>query len=150
MTGDSILVQPSTTSGTNLSSVQWYEGRVHFVRRADVGLFFNPTFRTHVQALPSSALFAVRFKLNRHPLRRQHQALDLELGSGLGAPLQRILFPSPCDLQRQMRRDSEDALEKMRARIYNPLIAHNEAQLRAVSAITEQAAGSMPFIIFGP
>ncbi|KAI0945598.1 hypothetical protein AcW1_001783 [Taiwanofungus camphoratus] len=129
--GDRIEVQPSSSTPGRC-----FEGWVHVVRLDDVGIDFHASFKP-----TAGQRFNVRFKLNRIPLLRQHQAL-----SAFPPAPQRFLFPvaghaglghaptavdlpfSPC----------------------NPLVATNPAQLQAVRSILRLRSGAAPFIIYGP
>ncbi|KAG1738706.1 RNA helicase [Suillus lakei] len=71
------------SKNTGLSEGHWYEGHVHFVREKSVGLRFDGSFRGWSQ----QQRYIVRFKLNRIPMRRQHQALDTAFASD------KFLFP---------------------------------------------------------
>lgn len=84
--------------------------------------------------------FSVRFRLNRYPIRRQHQAMDTVFRQD------RILFPTAGHVGAVAR---PSALGVRRA-IYNPDIASNEAQLQAIASILGLPAGSPPFCVFGP
>ncbi|KAL1743982.1 P-loop containing nucleoside triphosphate hydrolase protein [Schizophyllum fasciatum] len=126
--GDRILVQKDGDS-----SGRWYEGRVHVVRQAEVGLKFHTSF-----GWTSSQRYTVRFKLNRVPLRRQHQALDMVFSQP------RALYP-----------DEEHLLSATRfstagIRTINPLMGTNLPQLQAVASIVKLPKGSLPFVVFGP
>ncbi|KAJ3568903.1 hypothetical protein NP233_g5406 [Leucocoprinus birnbaumii] len=61
----------------------WYAGHVHFVRQCEVGLRFHQSFEGWSQ----EQKYHIRFKLNKIPLWRQHQALDTHFDQP------RILFP---------------------------------------------------------
>ncbi len=76
--GDSILVQEQ-----NASDTRWFEGHVHVVHQAEVGLCFHSSFGRYNEG----RRFHVRFKLSRIPLRRQHQAMDTVFMED------RVLFP---------------------------------------------------------
>lgn len=104
------------------------------MRKEEVGLCFHGSFRWN-----PTARYTVRFKLNRIPLRRQHQALDAAFHPG------RLLFPTDADLQ-----DSRPSPATIQPHIYNRLIVGNEAQLQAVASIAHQRPGAAPFVIFGP
>lgn len=123
--GDSILAQ-----GPNAPSGHWFEGRVHVVRKEEVGLRFDSSFRGH-------GPFRVRFKLNRHPMRRQH------LGMDTGLTQDRILFP-------HVDHVLGASYPTVPLRLYNPLIGTNPAQTQAVTSIVYQHPGSVPFLVFGP
>ncbi|KAL0572130.1 hypothetical protein V5O48_009828 [Marasmius crinis-equi] len=126
LVGDRILVQRSGSAQGH-----WFEGGVHVVRKEEVGLKFHRSFTAN----PSDR-FLVRFKLNRYPVRRQHQALDSAFTQD------RVLFPAPQHLRR--------AIPQGVGRTYNPTIATNPRQLQAVTSIARAPAGSVPFVIFGP
>ncbi|EIW74374.1 RNA helicase [Coniophora puteana RWD-64-598 SS2] len=112
---------------------KWYEGGVHVVHKEEVGLKFGADFkRTWTVAQP----YVVRFKLNRYPVRRQHQALDTAFA------VDRLLFPV---LDHVLPFNPGRAF-----RPFNPLIARNPPQLLAVTSILRQPPGSSPFVIFGP
>ncbi|KAG7441318.1 RNA helicase [Guyanagaster necrorhizus] len=124
--GDSIFVRKS-----DAPEGHWYSGCVHVVHQAEVGLCFNRSFTA-----TSADRFLVRFKLNRYPLRRQHQALETAF-----APA-RLLFPA-----------EQHVLESAGAspwRPFNNPIGTNVRQRQAVDCILRQPGGSVPFIIFGP
>ena len=106
------------------------------VRQLEVGLRFNRSFG---MTSPSQK-FSVRFRLNRYPIRRQHQATDAMFKQDS------ILFPT---------REHLDAIDcpgilGVRRSIYNQGIASNGAQLQAVASILGLPAGSPPFCVFGP
>jgi helicase MOV-10 len=82
----------------------------------------------------------VHFKLNRYPIRRQHQAMDTAWAEA------RILFPEE-DHVRSLRRVDP---ARRPLRLYNRLIASNPPQLQAVASVLHQEPGSVPFIVFGP
>ncbi|KAF9057242.1 P-loop containing nucleoside triphosphate hydrolase protein [Panaeolus papilionaceus] len=130
--GDRILVQERGSR-----SGKWYEGHVHVVRQAEVGLCFHLDFSTHYNP---QKRFHVRFKLNRIPAQRQHQALE--------APYTppRVFFPSKTDLNHLVSGRQTDRPIKL----FNRLIETNERQLKAVTGVLAMQPGSMPFIIFGP
>jgi helicase MOV-10 len=126
--GDRILVHPHGSARG-----KWYEGHVHVVRQLEVGLCFHESF-------PYSGphqKHQVQFKLNRMPLRRQHQALDVAFASD------RLLFPEQKHVARPIRGTGQ--LE-----LHNKLIASNPPQMTAVKAIADLRPGSIPFVIFGP
>ncbi|KAJ7323066.1 P-loop containing nucleoside triphosphate hydrolase protein [Mycena albidolilacea] len=131
LVGDRILVQKS--GGANPG--HWFEGGVHFVRKEEVGLRFHGSFR----ASPADR-FNVRFKLNRHPLRRQHLALNTVYSED------RVLFPLPLHVPTT----SYPTQARARLGVFNPLIATNAPQLQAVVSIVKRPPGSVPFVIFGP
>lgn len=84
-----------------------------------------------------SQKYSIRFRLNRIPFRRQHQAMNTEFGEA------RILFPAPSHLLEFPRNTP-------RIKLYNRLIESNAQQLQAVTSICFSPAGSPPFIVFGP
>ncbi|KAF9441768.1 RNA helicase [Macrolepiota fuliginosa MF-IS2] len=126
--GDCILARKSDGNEGH-----WYEGHVHFVHQYEVGLCFHRTFR----GWSPSQKYHVRFKLNRTPVRRQHQALD----TAFTQP--RILFPDASHLPMS-------TVPQPHLTLFNSLIANNPAQLQAIGSISGAPAGSLPFIIFGP
>jgi hypothetical protein len=129
--GDRILVQ-------QLGAIdgRWYEGHVHVLRQAEVGLCFHGSFDRQ----PEGRRFHVRFKLNRIPLQRQHQALDSAFIED------RVLFPFPMHLEPgPVATPSTPSI-----RLYNNLILNNPPQLQAVISIRNLAPGSPPFVLFGP
>lgn len=130
VSGDQILVQPVGSDPGH-----WFQGFVHFVHALQVGLRFNTSFKHN-----NTQRYVVRFKLNRIPLRRQHQALNTVLHS------ERILFPVAGNIV-QITIPSPDTI---RQRIHNRLIAANPSQLQAVATIANQSPGSPTFVVFGP
>ncbi|TCD60518.1 hypothetical protein EIP91_009945 [Steccherinum ochraceum] len=132
LVGDQILVQ--RVGGSEKG--RWFEGHVHFVRQASVGLRFHESFRGH----SVSHKYNVRFKLNRIPLRREHEALSSAFNP------ERILFPKPG----QVLLPTAPSPNVILPHIINPLIAENAPQLQAVASICALPAGSAPFIVFGP
>jgi helicase MOV-10 len=129
--GDRILVQKSGSANPG----HWFEGGVHFVRKEEVGLRFHGSFR----ASPADR-FNVRFKLNRHPLRRQHLALNTVYSED------RVLFPLPLHVPTA----PYPTQARAQLKVFNPLIATNAPQLQAVVSIVKRPPGSVPFVIFGP
>lgn len=127
LVGDKILAKPK---GSETS--RWFSGGVHFVRKESVGLRFDPSFKW-----TAGQVYNIRFKLNRIPLRRQHQALDTAFKQD------RVLFPSPEHIQGPLNAN-------VHLNIVNKLIANNPNQLLAVKGIVGQQAGAVPFVIFGP
>lgn len=134
LSGDRILIQPV---GAETQRGRWFEGCVHVVHKEEVGMKLDPSF--HRDYIPSKR-YRIRFKLNRSPIQRQHQALDAHF------TLPRILFPTPT-LTLKMRAPAPDAI---REKIHNKLIRDNPAQLQAVSSIAQLPAGCPPFVVFGP
>lgn len=129
LVGDRLFVQKQGSP-----EGEWYEGGVHVVRRDEVGLRFHRSFA----GWSASQKYNVRFKLNRYPLRRQHQALDTAFRE------ERILFPTNHDIIQT------SYSTRTRLPIVNPLISLNPPQCQAVLAIAKRPPGSVPFIIFGP
>ncbi|PPQ74162.1 hypothetical protein CVT26_006766 [Gymnopilus dilepis] len=131
LVGDRIFVQEQgATDG------RWYEGHVHFVRQVEVGLRFHGSFTRYSEA----SRFHVRFKLNRIPLRRQHQALDTAFSED------RILFPDMSTVSLLPLRQ----FARMGISLYNSIIAGNAPQLQAITSIVSLPPGSPPFVVFGP
>lgn len=126
--GDRIFVQEEgATDG------RWFEGHVHILRQVEVGLCFHGSFSRYGEGRK----FQVRFRLNRIPARRQHQAMDTVFAED------RVLFPASRHLP---QRQSPDVSTKL----VNGLVATNPRQLQAVTSILHAAPGSLPFIVFGP
>jgi helicase MOV-10 len=111
---------------------RWFEGRVHVLRKEEVGLRFHGSF-----GWSASQRYNVRFKLNRIPMRRQHQAMDSAFDQA------RVLFPLQAHVPRT-------PYARTPLQLFNPLLATNPPQLQAVNAIMHQKPGSVPFLIFGP
>ena len=111
---------------------QWFEGYVHVVRKEEVGLRFNHSFRGWTEG----QRYKIRFKLNRIPLRRQHQALETVFTP------RRLFFPNQSDVP------VRTCYSQLRP--FNMLVASNPAQLQAVASIVDQRPGAVPFVIFGP
>ncbi len=109
----------------------WFSGGVHGVLLETVGLRFSPKF----QVSPSDRLH-VRFKLNRIPLRRQHQALETAFAPG------RLLFPLATHILQPSPAIPWTAI--------NQLIDTNTRQRQAVDCIIRRQPGTVPFVIFGP
>lgn len=125
--GDRILVQEQgATDG------RWFEGHVHVLRQLEVGLQFHGSFSRYSEA----TRFHVRFKLNRIPVRRQHQAMDSAFTED------RILFPLVTHIA--------SASVDLSLKLHNPLVSSNAPQLQAVTSIVALRPGSAPFIVFGP
>lgn len=130
LSGDNFLVQRhGAVEG------HWYEGHVHFVRQASVGLQFDGSFR----GWSAQQRYTVRFKLNRIPMRRQHQALDTAFA------FDKFLFPQRAHIVQLVSRPWMIPIKPC-----NPLIATNPPQLQAVTSIVLQQPGSAPFVVFGP
>jgi helicase MOV-10 len=125
--GDSILVQKQGEDQGH-----WFEGRVHVLRKEEVGLRFHHSF-----GWSAAQRYNVRFKLNRIPMRRQHQAMDSAFDQA------RVLFPSVEHVPRT-------PYARPPLQLFNPLLATNPLQLQAVNSIVQQKPGSIPFVIFGP
>ena len=131
MAGDRILVQAQ-----GITDGRWFEGHVHVVEKAEVGLCFHTSFGRHNEG----RRFHVRFKLSRIPLRRQHQAMDAAFVED------RVLFPLVSHLAPGRLQTSRD----VRLNLYNGLLAQNAPQVQAVVSIVSLPPGSPPFIVFGP
>lgn len=132
--GDRILVQPHGSA-----SGHWFEGRAFAVRREEVVLRFHHSFRGN-----PGQQYHIRFKLNRIPIRRSHLAMDSAFAQD------RVLFPSSEHLLGHKIQSPQRRVSATKLTTYNPLIAKNPPQLQAVTSIVEAAAGSIPFVIFGP
>lgn len=115
---------------------RWFEGHVHVVRKTEVGLQFHGSFGAYA----ASRRFHIRFKLNRIPVRRQHQAMDTVFTQD------RVLFPRVTHLPGGNAPSSSDAALK----VFNPLISSNAPQLQVVVSVVAQRPGSPPFVVFGP
>lgn len=113
----------------------WYEGHVHFVRQASVGLRFDRSFH----GWSEQQRYTIRFKLNRIPMRRQHQALDTAFA------FDKFLFPRKAHILPLVSRPGVGPIVP-----FNSLIATNPPQLQAVTSILLQQPGSAPFAVFGP
>ncbi|KAF8156821.1 RNA helicase [Crassisporium funariophilum] len=131
LVGDQIYVQEQGSING-----RWFEGHVHVLRQTEVGLCFHGSF----PAYPPAKRFHVRFKLNRIPVRRQHQAMDAVFTE------ERILFPFVNHLSGQTIPSTTEAP----FRPYNTLISGNGPQRQAVLFIVSQRPGSLPFVVFGP
>ncbi|KAF9067041.1 P-loop containing nucleoside triphosphate hydrolase protein [Rhodocollybia butyracea] len=116
--------RPSVLVGDRILARHWCEGNVHVVRKEEVGLKFHRSF----VASPSEKFF-IRFKLNRYPVRRQHQALDSAFSQD------RVLFPSSSHIPRAIPRTTAPTTYEV---------------TQAVLSIIYRERGSMPFVIFGP
>lgn len=126
--GDRILVRKKDSEQGH-----WYAGHVHFVHQHEVGLRFHESFG----GWSPSQKYHVRFKLNRIPVRRQHQALDTAFTES------RVLFPNSSHLPM-------NPIIQSPISFFNPLVANNPAQMQAVQSILKASPGSLPFIVFGP
>ncbi|KAF5356526.1 hypothetical protein D9758_008260 [Tetrapyrgos nigripes] len=131
--GDSIFIQ--NTSSPNKD--RWFQGVVHVVRKEEVGLRLHRSF----SASPDERFF-VRFKLNRIPMRRQHQAMDYTVFSQ-----DRVLFPARVHVPTA---PVPSIAGGGGLRLKNALIGTNQPQLQAVVSIVRSPSGSVPFVIFGP
>jgi len=114
---------------------RWFEGHVHFVRKAEVGLRFHGSFGRYSE----STTFHIRFRLNRIPLRREHQALECSFNE------ERVLFPTKEHLSLVTRPAKDTSIK-----LYNSLLSDNPPQLQAVTSILSQRPGSPTFVVFGP
>ena len=115
---------------------RWFEGHVHVLRQTEVGLRFHGSFGV----FSPDRRFHIRFKLNRIPVRRQHQAMDAVFTED------RVLFPLITHLPGGRPPSPSDATLK----VFNSLISSNGPQLQAVVSIVAQRPGSLPFVVFGP
>lgn len=102
----------------------------------EVELVFHESFSGHNDNMQ----YHIRFKLNRIPLRRQHQALLN------GFAPNRLLFPKPRDVVKKQ----PGVTGELKDWIYNRLIINNDEQLQAVASIIQLNAGHAPFVVFGP
>lgn len=127
--GDTIAVKKSGGADD-----KWFEGHVHYLREAEVGLRFHGSFSKH-----ATRQFDVRFQLNRVPLRRQHQALR----TSHHAP--HLLFP-----QATHATVSAATLSTQSISLYDRKIENNPRQLQAIKHILALSPKSAPFIVFGP
>jgi helicase MOV-10 len=128
--GDRILLQKRDAPRGH-----WYEGAVHVVRRDEVGLRFNTSFG----GWSDKQQYNVHFKLNRYPLRRQHQALSVPVSP------ERLLFPNKSHL-----RGPNNGAPNVRLRFFNTLLEKNLPQVQAVTSVVRLKPGAVPFAVFGP
>ncbi|TFK49292.1 P-loop containing nucleoside triphosphate hydrolase protein [Heliocybe sulcata] len=128
LVGDRILVQRHGSEKGH-----WFEGHVHFVERDHVGLRFHSSFPGH----SANHRYHVRFKLNRIPLRRQHQALDAALRG------EHLFFPEVTHVACSRTLSTTICP-------YNSDIASNPAQMQAIASILDMKQVSVPFVVFGP
>lgn len=128
--GDTVLARISGAADDN-----WYEGHVHNIHEAEVGLRFHDTFPKDAETQDLD----VRFQLNRVTLRRQHQALCAEHHAG------HLVFP-PTNVDAV----SESTLSELSVTLNDPKIASNPRQFRAIKEILSLPSTSPPYIIFGP
>lgn len=98
-------------------------------------------FSTKFSPPSASQRFNVRFKLNRIPVRRQHQALA-QPNQGLDRILSPAAIHRPAAPSRTVRREE--------VKLFNKLIASNRPQYDAVMAILNLPEGAPPFVLFGP
>ncbi|KAF9527401.1 RNA helicase [Crepidotus variabilis] len=131
LVGDRMLVQEQGSTDS-----RWFEGHVHVVRQAEVGLCFHSAFGRYSEGRK----FHVRFKLSRIPLRRQHYAMDTVFME------ERVLFP----LLPHLPHGPVQTKRHISLSLYNPLISKNEPQYQAVVSILTLPSGSAPFVVFGP
>lgn len=133
--GDRILVQKHGETQDH-----WFEGFVHVLNKAEVGLRFDRRGSFNKQ-WSENQLFHVRFKLNRIPFRRQHQALDTAFQED------RVLFPT---VQHAILVPRVRWTSTIIPRFHSRVIATNPQQVQAVTSIAKLPPGSPTFIIFGP
>lgn len=131
--GDRILLQKH---GDVTDS--WYEGVVHKVSLNEVTLHLGSNFSMHKHA---SRRVDVRFKLNRMPLRRGHQAVTIH------NKLARILFPGPEHILNSQPVNSAQMAE---GDLVDRTLADNVEQMKTVATIIAMPPGSVPFIVYGP
>ncbi|KAH9948060.1 P-loop containing nucleoside triphosphate hydrolase protein [Amylocystis lapponica] len=131
LVGDRVELQASA-----FDSDKCYEGWVHIVQLNTVGLAFDTSFKP-----TAGQRFNVRFKLNRMPLRRQHQALSVASPS-----LPRLLFPTPG----HAGLTTTPTAANVPLTLCNEFLATNAQQLQAVRSICRMKPGAAPFIVFGP
>jgi helicase MOV-10 len=129
-TGDRILLQKRDAARGH-----WYEGVVHIVRRDEVGLRFSHSFG----GWSDKQQYNVHFKLNRYPMRRQHQALGVPFSP------ERLLFPNEGH-----PRGPVNAAPNVHLRFFNSLLEKNLPQVQAVTSIMRLKPGAVPFAVFGP
>ncbi|KAF8586065.1 P-loop containing nucleoside triphosphate hydrolase protein, partial [Ramaria rubella] len=129
--GDCVLVRRAEYSNS-----PWYEGYVHQVLQKAVKLQFHNSFHGF-----KGQKYCVRFKVNRGPFKRMHQALAEKYGP------ERLLFPS-LEHIRGCAPPSAELLDNLRP--FNRTVFGNDTQKLAVASILGQSAGSVPFLIFGP
>lgn len=115
---------------------RWFEGHVHVLRQTEVGLQFHGSFGAYA----AGRQFHIRFKLNRIPVRRQHQAMAAVFTE------ERVLFPLVTHLSGCKPPSFSDSGLKP----FNPVISSNAPQLQAVVSVVLQRPGSQPFVVFGP
>ncbi|KAG8893509.1 hypothetical protein FRB99_001899, partial [Tulasnella sp. 403] len=115
---------------------KWFEGRVHILRDKEVGLKFASSFKYN-----TGDLLEARFSVGRVPMRRMHQALHCPFFPA------RVVFPEAEHIEDLEAPTPEDM---QAVQVYNPNLATNEPQLKAVTAIVNRPPGSVPFVIFGP
>ena len=129
--GDVILVQHSSdTTGT------WFEGVVHEITGISIFVKFNKKFT----ALKGHKV-NVRFKLNRVPDRRMHQAVT----STITRP--EVLFPTT-NMIRDLRRPTPAEIDSLG--VVDRNLSQNPEQLETIAAIATRPLGSVPFVVFGP
>jgi helicase MOV-10 len=117
-------------------SEPWYEGVVHAVFGKRVSLRFPDNFSTY-----RGNRFDVRFVLNRLPMRRMHQAVEVR---GLQA---RVLFPTA---QHNAPSSPPTLSQTGAVALVNRIIGGDEEQMTTILSIMNRMAGSIPFVLFGP
>jgi helicase MOV-10 len=128
--GDAILAKISESADD-----KWYEGYVHYIHEAEVGLRFHNSFPKDA----TTQQFDVRFQVNRVTLRRQHQALCAQHHA------EHLAFPST-----QLVPSSAESESPTGITLIDPKIANNPRQLQAIEQILSLPSTSAPYIIFGP
>ncbi|KAG9002612.1 hypothetical protein FRB94_003760 [Tulasnella sp. JGI-2019a] len=116
---------------------KWFEGRVLLLKQREVGLVFHGSFHCN-----AGDKFDARFTVNRIPMRRMHEALDVPFFPN------RVLFPTLRHVIGRRTPPNDHELTQIETR--NPLIATNRPQLEAVAAILEMKPAGPPFVIYGP
>ena len=101
------------------------------MRQAEVGLRFHKSFGESSTTQP----YNVQFKLNRIPVKRQHQAMDTVFTQD------RVLFPLAAHLP------CSDTTGIQPIKAFNSLIQSNQPQLLAVKSVVNQTPGSPPFVV---
>ncbi|KAG9000495.1 hypothetical protein FRB93_012700 [Tulasnella sp. JGI-2019a] len=108
------------------------------VEQVQVALVFNPSFHAI-----RNQHFDIRFRLNRTPIRRMHQALETSCLEP------RLLFPTPQIVQTlRMKKPSTGDMAGLAP--FDRKIAQNAPQWLAVGAIAKLRPGAVPFVVFGP
>ncbi|GAA5996830.1 hypothetical protein JCM5350_003555 [Sporobolomyces pararoseus] len=112
---------------------RWFEGIVVSVESRRVGLKFKSAFDP-----PSNSRFDVQFHINRLPIRRQLQALELPL------PRRDLLFPN------LGTHYNGYPVADQHPPFFHRAIEANFCQRQAVLSIFYSSSGSAPYVVFGP